>query len=193
MLTPPPGTPVSSPIRVVITEPTSAQYLQLGRTCVGRDRNNERVEDLPEGHIMTTNDTTALHTRYLMILAAVSPKIGRRKEALVLGDTGATVCLVQKGLLKPEDRVLAEEQKSFSTADGSHLDGGEYGAFLTLKLPAQKLNGDQVVLQTRDFFYEATISVPMIISYGYMEKHRCSVVPHLRSLVAWPRISWGEE
>jgi hypothetical protein len=175
----------------VVTEPTTAQYLRLRRDCAGTSREDEKVEDLPPGHVMTTSDTDQPPPRYLLILTKVSPSISRqRQDVQILGDTGATVCLVQKGLLSPEDRVLAEEQKRFSTADGSHLDGGEYGAFLTLKLPAQKLCGTQVVLHTRDFFYEADISVPMIISYGYMEKHRCSVVPHLRSLVAWPRTEW---
>ena len=159
------------------------------RTCSGAS--GEEKKD--EARQINTVDEQ-LNSRYLMIEAHVWPQLWPHEgTTLVLGDSGATVCLVQKGLLKPEDRVQAEEPKKFSTADGSHLDGGEYGAFLQITLPVQKLCGTKVALQTQDFFYEANIAVPVIISYGYMDKHRCAVVPHLRSLVAWPRISWKKE
>ena len=81
MLTSIPGTPVSSPVRIVVAEPTSAQYLQLRRTCVGASR-EEEVEDLPKGHIMSTSDT--FNSRYLMIEAEVRPRLGKRKETTVL-------------------------------------------------------------------------------------------------------------
>ena len=85
----------------------------------------------------------------------------------------------------------AKSPRTFKTADGSPLRGGDREATLELTVPVKTVAGDDDARTLKDTFYVGNITVDIIMSYECLARHKLAVVPHWDALLHLPQSAPG--
>ena len=125
-----------------------------------------------------------LHTMQLLLRIPCITPSGTRRVLDVLIDTGAQANLVRRGLFSNLEFGLSSNPISMVTAGGVPLEGGREEVKLTMiftsTLPG--VNGRSRTWKESAHFYDAAISVDVIVGYRWLRSRRIGVLPHLDAL-----------